>query len=132
MKKMFRLMAMAIVVLAFAACGSKSATPEGAAKSFLKVYQDGDFITMVNQMYFTKEVSDEDKAQLAEMLQSKLAPEIEKKGGITSFDIDEAEIAEDGQTAKVNYTLHFGNGTESKDKVKLILVDGKWMLDSGK
>ena len=33
--------------------------------------------------------------------------------------------------AKVKYTLHFGNGTESKDDMKLVLDDGKWMIDAG-
>lgn len=131
MKNLFRLMAMTIVVLAMSAC-SKSSTPEGAANAFLKSYQKGDYVALVDQMYFSKPVSDEDKAQFAELLKGKVGPEVEKKGGIASYDIDEAVIAEDGQSAKVNYTLHFGDGSESKDDVKLILVEGKWMLDAGK
>ena len=116
MKNLFRLMAMAIVVFAMTACGSKSATPEGAAKAFLKSYQKGDYVALVDQMYFSKQVSDEDKAQFAELLKGKVGPEVEKKNGIASYDIDETVIAEDGQSAKVNYTLHFGDGSESKDK----------------
>lgn len=131
MKNLFRLMAMTIVVLAMSAC-SKSSTPEGAANAFLKSYQKGDYVALVDQMYFSKPVSDEDKAQFAELLKGKVGPEVEKKNGIASYDIDEAVIAEDGQSAKVNYTLHFGDGSESKDDVKLILVEGKWMLDAGK
>ena len=131
MKNLFRLMAMTIVVLAMSAC-SKSSTPEGAANAFLKSYQKGDYVALVDQMYFSKPVSDEDKAQFAELLKGKVGPEVEKKGGIASYDIDEAVIAEDGQSTKVNYTLHFGDGSESKDDVKLILVEGKWMLDAGK
>ena len=132
MRKLFRLMAMTIVVLAMTACGSQSTTPEGAARAFLKSYQKGDYVALVDQMHFTKPVSDEDKAQFAELLKGKVGPEVEKKGGIASFDINETTVAEDGQTAKVNYTLHFGDGSESKDNVKLILVDGKWALDAGK
>ena len=131
MKNLFRLMAMTIVVLAMSAC-SKSSTPEGAANAFLKSYQKGDYVALVDQMYFSKPVSDEDKAQFAELLKGKVGPEVEKKGGIASYDIEETVIAEDGQSAKVNYTLHFGDGSESKDDVKLILVEGKWMLDAGK
>ena len=131
MKNLFRLMAMALVVFAMTACG-KSSTPEGAAKAFLKSYQKGDYTALVDQMHFNKQVSDEDKAQFAELLKSKVAPEVEKKGGIASFDIDETKVAEDGQTAVVNYTIHFGDGSEGKDDMKLILVDGEWMLDSGK
>lgn len=131
MKNLFRLMAMALVVFAMTACG-KSSTPEGAANTFLKSYQKGDYAALVDQMHFTKQASDEDKAQFAELLKAKVGPEVEKKGGIASFDIDETKVAEDCQSAVVNYTLHFGDGSESKDDMKLILVDGKWMLDSGK
>lgn len=131
MKNLFRLMAVAIVALAMGAC-SKSATPEGAAKAFLKSYQKGDYAALVDQMQFKKEASDEDKAQFAELLKAKVGPEVEKKGGIASYDIDEVAVAEDGQTAKVNYTIHFGDGSEGKDDVNLILVDGKWRIDVGK
>ena len=131
MKKLFHLMAMAIVVMAMTACG-KSATPEGAAKTFLKNYQNGDYAAMVDQMKFSKQVSDEDKAQFAALLEEKIASEVAKKEGIASYDIDEVEMAEDGQSAKVKYTLHFGNGTESKDDMKLVLDDDKWMIDAGK
>lgn len=131
MKKIFRMMVAAIVVVLMAACG-KSATPEGAAKAFLKDYQKGNYAAMVDQMHFNKELSADDKAQFSEALQGKIGPEIEKKGGIDSFDLGEVEAAEDGQSAKVNYTLHFGNGTDSQDNLKLINIDGNWMVDAGK
>jgi hypothetical protein len=132
MKSLLRMMAMALVVFAMTACGSKSATPEKAANTFLKNYQNGDYAALVNQMHFKKDVTDDDRAQFAVLLKGKVGPEIEKKGGIASFDIDETKVAEDGQKAVVNYTLHFGDGSESKDDVKLIFIDGKWMLDTGK
>ena len=128
---MFRLMAMAIVVLAFAACGSNN-TPEGAVEKMLKSYQKGDYAAVIDQMHFSKELSKDDKAQLVQMFEEKDAPEVEKKGGIASYDIAEAEVAEDGQSARVKYTLHYGNGSEKNDKQKVLLVDGKWVLDSGK
>ena len=131
MKKMLRLMAVAIVALTMAACGGNN-TPEGAAQKFLKVYQNGDYKAMVDQMHFTKEATDEQKAQFASLIEQKVAGEIEKKGGIESFEVKEAQVAEDGQSAKVEYILHFGNGTESDDTLKLVLVDGKWMVDGGK
>ena len=131
MKKMFRLMAMTIVALAFAACGNSN-TPEGAVEKMLKSYQKGDYAAVIDQLHFSKELSKEDKAQLVQLFQEKDAPEVEKKGGIASFDIAEAEVAEDGQSARVKYTLHYGNGTQKDDKHKVILVDGKWVLDSGK
>lgn len=132
MKKMFRLMAIAIVSLAFFACGSKSATPEGATGAFLKSYQKGDYAALVDQMHFSQELTKDQKDQFVQMLQEKSAPEIEKKGGIASYEIGEVEMAENGESAKVNYTLTYGDGTSKPDKINLVLVDGKWMIDGGK
>ena len=122
MKKLFRLMAVAIVAMAMVACGGNN-TPEAATKAMLKRFQKGDYKAMVEQIHFSKLVS---------MVQGKMAPEVEKKGGIKSFEVGEAEIAEDGQSAKVPYKLIYGDGSEESKTQKLVLVDGKWMLDEGK
>lgn len=132
MKNVIRLMALAIVAMAFAACGSKSSTPEGAAEGFLKDYQKGNYEAMVDQMYFSKDLSKDDRAQLVQFIQEKTAPEIEKKGGIKSYEITEATVDESGEKAVVKYTLHFCDGSESKDDMKLVRVDGKWRLYGGK
>ena len=131
MKKLFRLMAVAIVAMAMVACGGNN-TPEAATKAMLKSFQKGDYKAMVEQIHFSKEVSQEEKDQLVSMVQGKMAPEVEKKGGIKSFEVGEAEIAEDGQSAKVPYKLIYGDGSEESKTQKLVLVDGKWMLDEGK
>lgn len=133
MKKMFRLMAMAIVVMAFAACGSKSATPENAADAFLKDYQKGKYAALVEQMHFSDAVTREQKDQFAQLIEAKVGPEVEKKGGIAAYEIVETVVAEDGQSAKVKYNIIYGD--ESKDEneqLNLVLVDGKWMIDGGK
>lgn len=131
MKKMFRLMAMAIVVLAFAACGSNN-SPEGAVEKMLKSYQKSDYAAVVDQMHFSKEMSKEDKDQLVQLFAAKDRPEVEKKGGIASFELGEVEVAEDGQSARVKYVINYGDGSQKEDDQKVILVDGKWVLDSGK
>ena len=131
MKKLFRLMAMAIVVMAFAACG-KTASPENAADSVLKSYQKGDYVGMINQYHFRDGITQDQKEQFASLLEEKLAPELEKKGGIASYSIDETIMAEDEQSAVVRYTINFGNGTSSQDTMKIVLIDGKWMPDAGK
>lgn len=131
MKKIFRLMAMAIVVMAFAACGNTS-SPEAAANGVLKSYVKGDYKGMISQYHFKQNLTDEDKDQFAAALQEKLAPEIEKKGGIKSYTIDETTMAEDGQSAVVKYTIFFGDGSSNDDTMKVALVDGKWMPEAGK
>ena len=131
MKKMFRLMAIAIVGLAFAACG-KTASPEGAAEACLKSYVKGDYVAMMEQYYFKKEVTQEQREQYAALVEAKVAPEVEKKGGIKSYSIGETTLAEDGQSAVVEYTIEYNNGTVDTDKMDVVLVDGKWMPDAGK
>ena len=131
MKKMIRLMAVAIVAMAMAACGSSN-TPENATKAMLKSYQNGDYKALIEQVYFSKDVDQEDKDQLVALVQAKVAPEIKKKGGIKDFEVGEAEVAEDGQSAKVPYKLIYGDGSEEEKTQKLVLVDDKWLLDEGK
>lgn len=131
MKNVLRLMALAIVAVAFAACGSKN-TPEGATEKFLKSYQKGDYAAVIDQMHFSKEMSKEEKDGLVQMFSAKDAPEVAKKGGVASFEIKETELAEDGQSAKVNYTITYGDGSTKDDDQKVLLIDGKWVIDSGK
>ena len=131
MKKMIRLMAVAIVAMAMVACGSSN-TPENATKAMLKSFQNGDYKALIEHVHFSKEVSQEDKDQLAALVQAKVAPEIKKKDGIKNFEVGEAELAEDGQSAKVSYKIIYGNGSEEAKTQKLVLVDGKWLLDEGK
>lgn len=128
---MIRLMAVAIVAMAMVACGSSN-TPENATKAMLKSFQNGDYKALIEQVHFSKEVSQEDKDQLAALVQAKVAPEIKKKDGIKNFEVGEAELAEDGQSAKVSYKIIYGNGSEEAKTQKLVLVDGKWLLDEGK
>ncbi|MBQ7530918.1 MAG: DUF4878 domain-containing protein [Paludibacteraceae bacterium] len=131
MKKFFRMMSVALVALVFAACGSSN-TPEAVTKKYLQTMQKGDYAAMLDQMYFKNGLTDEQKAELVGMVEEKAKAEVEKKGGIASFEIGAAEIAEDGQTAKVPYTLKYGDESTKEDNEDLILVDGKWWINSGK
>jgi indolepyruvate ferredoxin oxidoreductase beta subunit len=58
--------------------------------------------------------------------------ENDKKGGIVSWEIEAPEMAENAESAVVRYTVKYGNGSEDSDKQKVVKIDGKWMLDSGK
>ena len=58
--------------------------------------------------------------------------ELEKKGGLKSFEVLSEEIAEDGNSAVVKFKQVYGNGEESEDEQKMVKVDGKWLMDIGK
>ncbi|MBO5618557.1 MAG: DUF4878 domain-containing protein [Paludibacteraceae bacterium] len=132
MKKMIHLMSIVLIAMTFAACGSKNATPDGAMDAFLEIYQKGDYAAMVDQMHFSQTPTDEQKAQLTQMLEEKIGAQLAKQNGIASYKVGEVQMAEDGQSAVVNYTINFGDGTSKDDTQKMVLVDGKWMVDGGK
>ena len=125
MKKLFRLMSVAILAMLFAACSSN--TPEAVVKSYIKSMQKGDYATAVKLMGI-----DDKEGQFTAMMEEKGKEAIEKDGGITSFEVGKAEIAEDGQSAIVPYTVTFGNGEKKEDTQKVKLVEGKWLIDIGK
>ena len=104
-----------VALIAFTSCAKS--TPESVTESFLKSYQNGDYAALVEQAHFTQPLTDEQKAE---------------KQGIASYEVGEVVMAEDGQSAKVNYTITFGDGTTRTDKQSVVLVDGKWMIDGGK
>ena len=121
MKKLFGLLALAIVAIAFAACGSSN-TPEAVAQKYLKAQQKSDWDTYFKLRASDTELSKEDK----QMLIAKGDAELKELGGIESFEIKETEMAEDGQSAKVKYDIEYGNGKVKENEVlKLVLVDGK-------
>ena len=41
-------------------------------------------------------------------------------------------MTEEGNIATVDYTLKYGDGSAKSDKSKVIKVDDKWKIDSGK
>lgn len=131
MKKMSYLMSVIMFALiAFTSCAKP--TPESVTEDFLKSYQKGDYAALVDQTYFSEPLTDEQKVQFTQMLEQKGGAQVAKNEGIASYEVGEVEMAEDGQKAKVAYTITYGNGKTETNKQSVILVDGKWMIDAGK
>ena len=125
MKKLLGLMAIAIVAFAFSACGSKNDTPEAAVSGYLKCIQKMDFDGFKDVVYFENE---EEQQQVIQAFKEKAEnEEFRSYMQFDSFEIGEVDMAEDGQSAKVHYTIIKGDKrNESKEKV--ILKDGKWLV----
>ena len=133
MKKVIYLMSLALIAIAIVACSSpKKNSPEGVVNSYLKAMQKNDTRAALELFHFSKNLTDQEFDEYVQMVDDKVVKQNEKKQGIASWEIGEVKMAEDGQSAVVNYTIKYGDGTEQKDKQKTVLVDGKWMLDSGK
>lgn len=130
MKKLITGFITCICVLILVSCSSN--TPTDKAKAYLDDFKDGNYIELVNKLHFKKDLTDEDKQGLANMLEEKGKKSIEEKGSIESYEITSEEIGEDGETATVKSILHYGNGSQEEQNIKLVKIDGQWLVDSGK
>lgn len=130
MKKILSILSLALVALAFVSCSKNS--PEAVVEEYVTCLQKGQYEEALDLFYFKKELTDSQKQQYAAMLRDKLGKEIDKKGGITGVEITNVEMAEDGNSADVDYTMKYGDGSAKSEKVKALKVDGTWKLDAGK
>lgn len=130
MKKILSFLSLALVALAFVSCNSNS--PEAVVQEYVADLQAGKYEEAIDLFYFKKNLTDADKQQYVSMMKDKWGKEIEKKGGITGVDITDVAVAEDGNTATVNYTLRYGDGTTKDQHTGLVKVDDKWKMDAGK
>ena len=48
------------------------------------------------------------------------------------MEITNVSVAEDGNSANVKYILKYGDGTSKDQDSKLLKVDDKWKMESGK
>lgn len=132
MKKVFYLLSIALMAMAFVACSSSKNTPEGVVDAYLKAMQKNDSRKALEMYHFSKPLTDEQFEEYVQMVDDKVKKENDKKGGIVSWEIEAPEMAENAESAVVRYTVKYGDGSEDSDKQKVVKIDGKWMLDSGK
>ena len=100
------------------------------AFSCIKVY---DFDGYLNYIYYGKNPSEEEikqkKALILTFGKEKMEKSLDKKGGIKDYKITSEII--DGDSAKVEFILYFGNGqTENRSGKLRKNIDGVWLLDN--
>ncbi len=130
MKKILSFLSLVLVALTFVSCNSNS--PEAVVQEYVADLQTGKYEEAIDLFYFKKNLTDADKQQYVSMMKDKWGKEIEKKGGITGVEITNVSVAEDGNSANVKYILKYGDGTSKDQDSKLLKVDDKWKIDSGK
>ena len=130
MKKILSVLSLALVALAFVSCNSNS--PEAVVQEYVADLQTGKYEEAIDLFYFKKNLTDADKQQYVSMMKDKWGKEIEKNGGITGVEITNVSVAEDGNSANVKYILKYGDGTSKDQDSKLLKVDDKWKMESGK
>ena len=110
-------------------------TPSAVTKQYLTLIQNGEYRKAVDMIHFNKELTDKDKDEVAELIKDKMEKSYGEEGKIKDIEITGEEIKKEGDSerAKVSYKYTDPKkGKEKKDKVSLVKVDGKWMIESGK
>ena len=132
MKKLFALMSIVALTLAFASCSNKNSSPEAVVNAYMSAIQKGDAEKAIDLMYFENELDDEKRTEFVNMFNDKLKTVQNDFGGVASFEIGEVKMDEDGEHAVVKCKTVYGNGEDEDGKQKTIKVNGKWYIDSGK
>ena len=111
----------------------ESDTPSSVAKKYLTYIKDGNYEKAVDMIHFKKEMTNEDKQQVVDLMKDKMTSAYGEQGNISDIEITSEEIDEDGEHAKVTYKYKDAKKDKEKtDKMKLVKIDGKWMVDAGK
>ena len=130
MKKLFSIFAVAVAMF-MVSCASAPATPGDAAVEYYQCVVNGDYEAFANAVHFDttdpEEIA-EGKAMITSLYKEKAAPQIEKKGGVTSIEAVGETISEDGNTANVQLKVVYGDSSEKNEDIKLVKVEDKWML----
>lgn len=130
MKKIFCVLSLMLVTLAFVSCSKNS--PEGVIENYVSCVKSDKYEDLLDICYFKKDLTDEEKAQYAAFLRDKMGPELKKKGGISDLEITKVDMAEDGESAKVSYSLTYGDGSIKATTDKVVCIDGRWKLNTRK
>lgn len=134
MKNLISLSIIVAFIAMFTACSPKNDTPTAVATEYMSLMKAGKYEKVADLTYVKPGTSAEDEAQgkamIASMLKEKAGKQIEKKGGIKSFEIISEKISESGEKATVEVTTTYGdNSTEDEICTVKKGEDNKWYLD---
>ena len=136
MKKILFVAVMCLFAVMFSGCGGAK-TPKDVAEKSIKCLKNKDYkgyvelVSLKDEAKMSSEELKKSREQMAVLLESKISSEVDKKGGIDSYEIGEETI--DGDEAKVKATIKYGDGSEKESTIKLKKnEDGDWKIDAGK
>jgi len=137
MKKIITLVFAVIAAgVAVSSCSLKASTPTEAAKQYFDYVAGGQYDKFVNAIAFPAEISGaelkEQKAAVKALMDEKVVPSLEEKGGLKSMEVISETLAADGMSAYIEALYTYGNGETSEEDMDLVLVDGRWLVDMGK
>ena len=136
MKKILFVAVMCLFAVMFSGCGGAK-TPKDVAEKSIKCLKNKDYkgyvelVSLKDEAKMSSEELKKSREQMAVLIESKISSEVDKKGGIDSYEIGEETIDED--EAKVKATIKYGDGSEKESTIKLKKnEDGDWKIDAGK
>ncbi len=121
-----------VLALAVTSCGSGGPTANSPSKSVEKVFgyiMDKDY-EKAAKMYASEDgkmLTEEEVAKITALLPM-MVQEYNKKDGLKSIKVLQEKISENGDEAKVDITMKYGNGEEKKESLKVMKIDGNWYL----
>jgi hypothetical protein len=137
MKKLVSLVSLSVVALLFVmtSCGSKQDTPSGIVKAIYGQLQKGNYENAIEIMFENASNKNEktDAKQIKESVKAfaaKAKESMDEKGGVSSFEIVNETIAEDGKSAQVTVKTTYGDGSTDEETNKFVKnEDGKWEMN---
>lgn len=132
MKRMFGWAAMA-AGLVLAACGGGSDDgAKEALQGYLEDMKNQDYAAVIEGTKFNKEMTAEDKQQLVALIEEKAKDVSDQKSAIKEYTVTGDSVLVPDSLSIVFFDVTYENGEKESDNQKMVKVDGKWMLHSGK
>lgn len=127
--KLVSVLLLTAVLFSVSSCGSGS-SPSDTIKKAYDLMKAKEF-EKVTALYVTrdgKKFSEEEAKKIEGLLAMAAKEDFDSKEGLKNIVIDNETIDEDGNGAKVEFTVNFKNGDSEKEDASLIKIDGKWFI----
>ena len=125
----FKLAFIAAAAAFLVACGGSN-EPKDVAIGFEKALIDGDTKKLTSMINLTeqekKEHGKEIESKLLQM-SAQVEKQVKAKNGFDKIEFIEEQITEDKAVVKLK--IHFKDGSNIDDRVRLTKVDGKWKVE---
>lgn len=117
------------IIFSLSSCGSGSSPSDTIKKAYdLMKAKEYEKVTTLYVTRDGKKFTEEEAKKMEGLFGMAAKEQFDTKDGLKNIVIDEETIDEDGNGAKVVYTVNFKNGDSDKEDARLIKIDGKWFI----
>lgn len=124
--------AVAAALCVLAACSSGDDGARRALQGYLDAMKAKDYKTVVDGMHFKGEVTPEEKDVYVAMLSQKVAEMEKTEASVKEYEVTGDSIIVPDSLAIVFYDVTYEDGDKDSGDQKMVKVDGKWLMESGK